>query len=121
MKYISYINRFRSDLDAAHYRALQDLARIARRNPGAPSDTRAELTGRLKGRVGSPSEYATAQEKGAFIRPRPGRRGRRGRPPAIRLSNGGFVAYARIRVKRWLEKSTRQWPGVLRARIREVR
>lgn len=98
--------------------ALNDAAAHAAKQGGAPSDTRAQQLGPFSGRIGSSKPYAKAQERGAFIRPRRGRRGRTGRPPALRLADGRFMKWARIPARRYLAKTGKRWGEFMIQRLR---
>lgn len=114
----SKIDELLASVDRDFRAALEDAADYASRQPGAPSDLRAEHLGRLRGRIGSSKPYAKAQERGAFITPRKGRRGRNGRPPALRSESGRFYKWIRIRPQRYLAKTGKQWGRLIGSRLR---
>lgn len=113
----SNADRFLDSVDRDFHEALDDAADFARAQKGAPSDLEAEHLGPLHGRIGSSRDYAMAQERGAFIRPRR-RATRTGRPPALKLADGRFMRWARIPAQRYLAKTGKQWGRFLVARLR---
>lgn len=104
--------------------AREDVVTLAKHNLGGSGQLTNSVhavheAGGLKGRVGSDHDGAKAQETGAFIRPIPGRRGRKGHAPAISYE-GKARAWARIPPKRWLSRAGREWRAVVEARLRRV-
>lgn len=116
----SYRAQFLERVNSAWVDALKETASVADRLPGSPSDLRAEVTGRMRGRFGSDQPYAKAQERGAYITPRRGRSGRGGRRPMLKFADGKFRPRARIRPKRYLAQAAAQWPGILLSHLRRV-
>lgn len=116
----SYADRFLDEVDDAFGAALEDAAAYSADLPGSPSDLHAVRTGRLEGRIGSDRDYARAQELGAYMKPRPGRRGRGGRPAALKMRDGSFRAWTRLPAKRYLRKTGDRWGQFLLARLRTV-
>jgi hypothetical protein len=112
MEVRSHADAFLSQVQAAYWRSLEDAANAARRNHSAPGDTRAELTGPLKGRIGSTRPYAKAQELGAFIVPV--------RRRMLKFRDGTFHRQARLKAKHYLRTAARKWPSLLESRLREV-
>ena len=109
---------FLEQVDRNFGRALEDAADLAARLPGSPSDLHAEHLGHLHGRIGSGKAYAMAQERGAFITPRKGRRGRNGRPAALRSEAGRFYKWIRVKGQRYLRRTGREWGRLLATRLR---
>lgn len=118
MIFESHADDFLGKVDRDFDQALEDAAEHAAALPGSPSDLHAEHTGRLRGRIGSDKAYAKAQERGAFITPKKGRRGRNGRPAALRSSSGRFYKRVRIPAQRYLAKTGKEWGRILPARLR---
>jgi hypothetical protein len=110
MRLESFRDRFLGNVAVRTRLAAEDAARHAAGLPGAPSDLHAVHLRPGVSRIGSNRPYAMAQERGAFIRPRRGR--------AIRLSNGQWRAWARIRPKYYLRNTGRRWGDFLRGRLR---
>ena len=71
-------------------------------------------------RVSFNAPFAEARERGAYIRPRKGRRGRNGRPAMLTFADGSFRPSARIRQHPFLEPAGRMWDGFLMARLRAI-
>lgn len=92
--------------------AIEDAGKEAGTRRGAPSDTRGEVTGRMRGRIGSSRPYAKAQERGAYIVPR--------RKKALRYASGRFSMRSRLTAKRYLAATARRWPQIVSARLRGV-
>lgn len=90
--------------------AIRDAGEEAAGRPGAPSDTRGEMTGSLRGRIGSSARYAKAQERGAYIVPRTKK--------ALRYASGRFSRRSRLPAKRYLAQTARRWGEILEARLR---
>jgi len=90
--------------------AIRDAGEEAAGRPGAPSDTRGEITGALRGRIGSNARYAKAQERGAYIVPRTKK--------ALRYASGRFSRRSRLPAKRYLANTARRWGEILEARLR---
>ena len=118
MRFESFRAEFNAEVEREFVASTEDAARVARAQRGAPSDTRAEQLGRLRARIGSSKAYARAQERGAYIVPRRGRSGRNGRPPALRLHNGGFAKFTRLPARRYLAKAGAAWSSLFTARLR---
>lgn len=118
MRLESNAGAFLARVDRDVRAARQDAAEHAAGLPGSPSDLRAEHFAGGRGRIGSSKAYAKAQERGAYITPRKGRRGRNGRPAALRAANGRFYKWVRIPARRYLERTGRQWGRFLGARLR---
>ena len=118
MKLESQADDFLAKIDREFRQAGEDAAEHAARLPGSPSDLRFEHLGPLRGRIGSSKRYAKAQERGAFITPKKGRRGRNGRPAALRSSRGRFYKWVRIPAQRYLAKTGKEWGRILPARLR---
>lgn len=109
-KLVSHADQF---LDRVHNRfalAVADAGAEASARPGAPSDTRGEVTGDLVGRIGSSARYAKAQERGAYIVPRTKR--------ALKYASGRFSRRSRLPAKRYLETTARRWGQILESRLR---
>ena len=111
-RFISHAAEFIARVNGATKHAIEDVADIAEANKGSPSDTRAEMLGPDRGRVGSSKPYAKAQERGAYIVPV--------RRRALRFRSGQFRKRARLPATRWLSKAVRHFPDRLGQRLRQV-
>jgi hypothetical protein len=106
----SRVEQFLGDVEAQVQLAIRDAGREAASRPGAPSDTRGEVTGALWGRIGSNARHAKAQERGAYIVPKQRR--------ALRYASGRFSMRTRLPAKRYLERTARRWGDILLPRLR---
>lgn len=89
--------------------AIDDAGTEAASRPGAPHDTRGEMTGLMQGRIGSDQPYARAQERGAYIRPR--------RRKALLYGSGKFSMRSRLPARAYLANTARRWAQIVTARL----
>lgn len=106
----SRVDQFLERVERQVALAIEDAGHEAASRPGAPSDTRGEMTGSLRGRIGSSARYAKAQERGAYIVPRTKK--------ALRYASGRFSRRSRLPAKRYLANTARRWAEILEARLR---
>lgn len=91
-----------------------DVAEQAKRNLGGGSgqltnSVRVEQLGPTRWKVGSNHPGAMAQERGAYIRPRPG--------GALKYK-GRYSMHSRIKPKKWLSRAARRARYIFRDRLK---
>ena len=115
---------FLADVHAAFRGSAQDVLEDAGRGSRSSEIRSSGIVDELGPgylRVRFTARFARARERGAFIKPRPGRRGRNGRPAALRLADGRFMKWARIPKRPYLEPAGRTWDDRLMGRLRAIR
>lgn len=114
-------DEFLADVEARFRASAEDVrqeaARRSRSSQIAASGRVEQVTPGVL-RVIFDAAFAKARERGAYIRPRRGRRGRSGRPAVLRFEDGTFRPFARLRRHPYLEPAGRLWGDILLARLR---
>lgn len=119
----SYHDAILAEVGAAVERSWDDVLDDAARASGSSTIAASGDVQRIDaetGRVIFTAPFAKARERGAYIRPRRGRRGRGNRAPSLRFADGSFRKFARLKKRPYLKPAGDRWGDHLSRRLAEV-